>query len=222
MSTGTELIALVREQTHLDSDDASDAVILGHLNRAIEIVGTRFDWPWLQDEDTITTVADQQPYDWPTDAVYIDTLVETDKRTRLKKISSMEAWSRYGDDPPTTSARSFYLWNDKIVLVENPPAADIVLKVKFHKQATVMASAAGTPEWNDQFHEFLSDFACARLWESEEDQAMAQTSEQRFEEGLADMVNFYNDQASDERMVWGEQPDRYVATSGNMPWLNGV
>ena len=219
---GSALTTLVRDQTLLDSDDLSDAKILAPLNRAIELVGSRFDWPWLEDVADISVSAATQGYSFPTGAVKIDTILENATRVRLRKVSSMEAWQRYGDDPPTGRPRSFYLWNDKIVLVE-VPSADVTLHVKFHKQPTTMSDDTKSPEWNDQYHEFIADWAIAKLWEREEDMRMAEEAMVRFEQGIGDLANFYNDQGSDARMVWGEQPDRYAgAGGGNMPWLNGV
>ena len=219
---GTAMIALVRDQTLLDSDDISDAKILAHLNRGIEIVGARFDWPWLEDEDDIAVSEPTQAHAFPTGAVKIDAILENATRTRLRKVSSTEAWERYGDDPPTASPKSFHIWQSQVVLVEIP-SADVTLHVKFHKQPTLMADATKSPEWNSQYHEFLVDYAAAKLWEREEDLNMASEAAGRFDQGIGDLANFYNDQGSDARMVWGEQPDRFVgAGAGNMPWLNGV
>lgn len=220
--TGAELITYVRGQTLLDSDDVADSVILAHLNRAIELVGSRFDWPFLEGEDTIAVIADQQPYDWPVGAVRIETITISGKRVRLKKITSTEAWERYGDDPPTAEARAYYLWNDKIVLLENPPAS-ITLKVKFIGQPTLLSTTADSPEWNSQYHRFLGDYAIARLWQREEDQHQEAASDARFEQGINELADFYNRQASSEYAIWGEKADRYRGGGAtNMPWLDGV
>lgn len=220
--TGAELITYARAQTLLNTDDVSDATILDHLNRAIEIVGGRFDWPWLQGEDTVATVVDQQTYDWPTGAVKIDTITISGKRIRLKRISAKEAWERFGDDPPTAEPRAFYLWNDKIVTLENPGTI-VTLKIKFYGQPTLLTNDAASPEWNDQYHNFLGDYAIARLWQREENQNQEARADQAFEVGIQELAGFYNKQASDERAVWGEQPDRYRGGgASNMPWLDGV
>lgn len=222
MSTLAELTTYVRGQALLDTSDVSDAIITTYLNRAIEAVGGRFPWPFLQAVADITTVVGTTAYNFPTGAVKINSIIENGKRTRLKPITAQEAWTRYGDDPPTRSARAFYIWNEQINLVEIPDAI-VTLHVKFHKQPTLLTISTSTPQWNSQYHQFLGDWAISKLWEREEDRAAALDALQRFELGIGEMANFYNDQVANERMVWGEQPDRWVgSTRSNLPWLDGV
>lgn len=220
--TGAELIAKAREQTLLDTDDVSDAVVLGHINRAIAIVGGRFEWPFLAQTDTITLADGTQGYAWPTDWVKIDSLTIVDKRIRLKRLSAKEAEDRYGNDFPSGEPRSFFLWGNQINFVPIPNAVGTI-SARGYTQPTILAATSNSPGWNDQYHEFLADYAIQKLWEREEDQAMAEAARQEFENGIGELASFYNDQAADERMVWGEQPDKYVGSgASNMPWLDGV
>jgi len=222
MSTGTELTTMVRNQTLLDTGDVSDAIILDHLNRAIKITGGRFAWPFLHDDAVITTVVGTQAYAFPTGAVFIDAIIEPDERIRLREIGRMDAWDRYGDDPPTRDARSFYLWEEKVVFTEIPQSI-IAYIVKIRVQPTLLASGAESPQWNAQYHDFLSEYAIAKLWEREEDRALAADAMERFHTGVGDMAAFYMNQVSDTPMVWGERPDRaYASAYANTPWIDGV
>ena len=222
MATGTELVVLVRDQTLLDSDDVSDATILAHLNRAISTVGVRFAWPFLNDADTFDSEVGTRAYAFPTGCIYIDAIVEDDKRRRLKEIGRMDAWDRYGDSPPSKDATAFYLWAEQIELLELPSQV-LTYNVFFRKQPTLMATLGGTPEWNDQFHNFLSEYAIAKLWEREEDRQLSADAMDRFDEGIGEMASFYMNQAQDNPMVWGERPDRATQSRyANMPWLDGV
>lgn len=222
MATGTELIALVRNQTLLDSDDVADDVILGHLNRAISTVGVRFDWPFLHDSDTFDSVIGTRAYAMPTGCVYIDSIIEDGERRRLPEIGRMDAWDRYGDDPPTRTPTAFFLWANQIEFLELPSAVN-TYNVFFRKQPTLLASAAASPEWNSQFHEFLSEYAVSKLWEREEDRALAVDALDRFEIGLSELAQFYINQAQDNPLIWGERPDRKTRSRyANMPWIDGV
>ena len=222
MATGTELVQLVRDQTLLGTDDVTDAKILALLNRAITQVGVRFQWPFLEATDDFDSAVGTRAYAFPTDAIFIHAIIEDGKRNRLKEIGRMDAWDRYGDSPPSKDATAFYLWDEKIEFLELPSSI-ITYHVMFRKQPTVLANLAASPEWNDQFHDFLSDYAISKLWEREEDRQLSADARGRFESGIGDMAAFYMNQAEDNPMIFGERPDRATKSRyANMPWLDGV
>jgi len=222
MATRAEIRTYAREQALLDSSDVADTILDTYLDRAVSVVGSRLAWPFLDGESTFETVIGTRNYSMPATAVKIESIVRSGSKVRLREVTSTQARQRFGDDPPTTDARSFFLWDDDIHLVEIPPSVE-TYKVYFRTNPTLMAADGESPEWDSQHHLFLADFLIARMWEREEDPRAAETADRRFDQGVADMAQFYLNQASDAPMVWGESADRAVGGYyGNMPWLDGV
>lgn len=222
MADRADLRTYAREQTLLDSDDVADSILNTYLDRAVQIVATRFKWPFLETSTTFDSVADQHVYDMPDDWTYTESITEDGKNVRLRELSSQVVRQRYGDDPPTGDARSFYVYGEKLYLVEKPTQA-LTYNHFYRKSPTLFANDDATPEWDSNHHLFLAEYVIQQLWLREEDRQQAGDAQQRFEEGLGDLAQFYLDRASDDPMVWGEWPDRIVGgNQGNMPWLNGV
>ena len=222
MSTRLEITSWVREATLLSAADVASTVIESHINRAIEIVGARFPWPFLEDVGTDDSVVGTQTIEKPATSVFIDAILEGDARTRLREVTPQQALEEYGDDPPDRQPDSFYLWDDLIWFTTIPIVVD-TYKIKFHIAPTALSADGDSPQWNAQHHMFLADYSIARLWEREEDSRAAGAADQRFEMGLGLMAQHYLNQAADGPMVWGETPNRtHNSAYGNMPWLDGA
>lgn len=222
MADREDLRDYARSQTHLDSADVADATINTYLDRAVQIVASRFDWPFLEASTTFDTVVDQHNYSVPADWVKTIAIVQDGKKTRLREIGPVQAWTRYGDDPPSGTARAFYLYGNGLYLVEKPTAV-LTYHHYYLKEPTLMTLDTSTPEWNDNHHYFLAEYAIQQMWLAEEDLQQANQAAYRFEQGLAEMAQFYINQAVDSPIVWGEDADRIVSFSRtNLPWLDGV
>lgn len=222
MADRQDLREYAREQTLLDTTDVADAVLNTYLDRAIGVVADRFDWPWLDASTTVNTVVGQQNYSKPTDHVFTHALVESGKNRRLREITPVKAWQRYGDAPPTQQGKSFYFYEDKLWIAQIPPAV-VTYKWFYRKSPTLMTADNKTPEWDSNHHWFLAEFVIRELWRREEDQQAASAADQAFEQGIGSMAQFYINEADDQPAIWGEDPDRVGRSAWyNMPWMDGV
>ncbi len=222
MADRAALRTYAREQVLLDTSDVADTILDAYLDRAVQIVATRFQWPWLEASSTVDSVIGQHNYALPSGHSYTFALIEDDTKDRLRKLSPVQAWTRYGDDPPSGKARAFYFYEGELWLVETPTAV-LTYNWFYRKAPTLMAANDDVPEWDVNHHYFLAEYVISQLWLREEDRQLADGANQRFETGIAELAQFYLHRASDAPMVWGESADMSIGWNrGNMPWLDGV
>lgn len=217
-----DLIAQARLQTHLGTGEYTDAEITKFLNRGIAVIASRFDWPWLDATTTFDSVVGTMAYNVPADHVKTYSITEDGESVRLRAITQDQAYQRYGDDPPTRDPRAFYIFNGQYVFQEKPSAVK-TYNVYYKAEPSTLSAGTDVPDWNSLHHDFLADYAISKLWEAEEDRQLSGDALGRFEQGMADLANFYIHEASAHPIVWGERSDRVVGGNrGNMPWLDGA
>lgn len=208
----------VRQLTLLETDDISNDKINPILDQGVREASSRFHWPFLQASSTVTVVDGTHVYSLPSDFQYLHTLIRDDTRIRLREVSASKAWNALGDSFPSGQAESFFLWEEQLHLTKIP-SADETLNIKYFKSPTVMSDDTHTPEWDEQFHLIIADYAISKLWEREEDSIKSAEAMQKFDQGVEQMARWYNDKASDLPMVYGESPT-VGAHVDNMPWLS--
>ena len=222
----------VREQTLVESTDWSNTKILNVINQGIRDLSVRFPWPFLATSNTLTTVAAQQAYTYDTISDFagtaqklfeIEAIVDMDGRVKLEEIPAADAFKLYGGDMPTTTgATHFFTWGSSIYLLPTPSANDTDrYTVYYYRSPTELANDTDTPEWDARFHMVLAEYAIAKVWEREEEIGKSRAADQRYNEGVERMAQFYLNRAQDyPAVLGGGKPLGYPQTDrANMTWL---
>lgn len=223
----------IREETLVETTDWSNTKINAVINEGLRAVSTRFPWPFLATSNTLTVVADQQAYTFDTISDFsgtgkklfrIEAIVDNDGRVKLNEVAAADAFTMYGGDMPAAStANRFFTWGNSIYLIPTPDTNDTARYTVFYYQSAVeLSNETDTPEWDSRFHMVLADYGIARVWEREEEIGKSQAADQRFDQGVERMAQFYLNRAQDYPAIFGggksgvyhDRRDR-----ANMPWL---
>ncbi len=206
----TALTSAARRQTSLTTSDISDADVLTILNEGIQEISAMQRWDFLHTREVIDVVANTVEANLPSDFRLMDFVQQVGKRNGpLVMLSFSEYSYRYGDDPSTGSqARYFYLRTEdgtqKIGFYPTPASSGTgAYEIFYFKSPTLLVNGSDEPEWDDQFHRILVDYAAFRLWEREEYFDESQRAFQRYARTLGDMVKFYRMRHKQTRMIVG-------------------
>ena len=204
--TVDEIRTAVRLATLIDSGDVSDAALLTMINDSIYHVSQMVDAPWLEDEETLTTIASTQAYllsGFTAEVEQITKIREPSVHRSLVPISKQMAYEMWGDNVSSSTAKFYYIEQEKINLIPIPDAI-LVYKVNFIKAPAVLTTGSDTPAWLTSFHNIVVDYVVARIWEREEDFQKAAFTQQKFDQRLRAMMQTYESRA------------------GNAPWAVGA
>lgn len=196
--TVDEVISAVRLKTLIDDTQVSDAQMTTWINEGLDDVDQRMDWPFLEREETLTTVVSQQPY--PLSAfsdvvIAIISINEEDRRRRVLPISKEYAATIWGDNVNESSrATYFYIFEENINLVPIPSSIKNYL-VAFHTQMPEVTTGADTFLWFERYHRIMIDYVESKTWEREEDYEKAFIAAQRFELGVRRLQLAYQSRA---------------------------
>jgi hypothetical protein len=218
-----------RETTLLESDDWPNSKILVVINEGINVLSNRFMWPWLTDSAQLSLVADQPNYALTTidaDLNRIEAIIVNGESRRLGEVSAPSAWTQYGGQMPESPLPThFFLWGGDIHFIPSPTEnANNALTVYFYKKPTLLSGDADVPEWDDRFHAVLAYWACARIWEREEDMEKAQYWRAQFDGEVDRMASYYLNRATDAPTVvgLGHSPRARIDDRVHLPILNGA
>lgn len=209
----------VRQQTLVETDDWGDDKINAVINQGLRRLSARFDWPWLAASGTLTTVAGTGSYALPTDLRKSLAITRIDKAQRLVEVSPWEILGRWGGDLATGTPESYYVHGRTLYLDKLPSEAATYTWLYF-TSPTALDNDVDEPEFTDEFHLVLADYAVAKVWEREEDFTKAADSMKQFDRGVEEMAVFYLDVSRDRPVVFGEARTMRIGSSGsNMPWF---
>ena len=219
--TVDEITTQVRLVTLIDTGDVSDGAILTLINDCIYHISQMVDAPWLEDEETLTTIASTQAYaltGFTAEVEQITKIRQPSVKRTLIPISSVTAYDIWGDNVSSSTPKYYYIEQENINLVPIPDAV-LVYKVQFIKAPAVLTAGADTPAWLTSFHNIVVDYVVARLWEREEDFQKAAFTQQKFDQRLRAMMQTYKSRAGNASWVVGAGSG--VRGGGNTPFLDG-
>ena len=202
----------------VDSGEVSDAQLLLWINECVFDVSMRYDWPWLETNESFATVATTQAYalsDLTAEVQEILFVIRTGKQWPLLHISRDEAFARWGDDFPDGDPTWYYVSEEKINLVPVPSSVETI-KVFFVKPPTELTAGADTPAWVATFHLILSDYVEAKAWQQQEDFEKAQVAFQRYFDRLDEMRRMY--QSRENNSPWAVGAARDTRSGQNTPF----
>lgn len=212
----------VRQQTLIESDDWADGKIDAVINQGLRRLSTRFDWPWLAATTTLVTVAGTTSYDLPTGLRKTAAITRQDKPQRLVEVSLWEILGKWGGDLPTGTPTSYYRHGSKMYLDRSPSEAATYDWLYF-AAPTMLSNDTDEPQFVEEFHLMLADYAIAKAWEREEDFTKASDAMAEFTKQIEEMAAFYLDLAKDHPVIFGESRTTSIRTAPyNMPFLDGV
>ena len=216
------LRTFVRNQTLVESDDVSDANLNTMINGGLNELSLMFDWPFLQAEGTVTTVAGQINYSLPSNFRKMFVVRDEDRRATPTRLTFQQALNRWGGDPPTGGDASwYYLWNDDICLVPIPSDAESAeYRLYYQKGITELASDADIPEFASEFHLISAHYAIARVWEHQEDFPKSDSADQKFIAAAERMARYYHQRADLSPLIFGDGIRPSMFANNNMPFLD--
>lgn len=212
----------VRQQTLIEEDDWGDDKINAVINQGLRRLSTRFDWPWLAATTTLSVTSGTASYSLPTDLRKTKALIRTDKRQRLVEVSPWEIVGKWGGDLPTGTPTSYYV-HGRTMYLDRVPNESITYTWLYYTLPTTLDNDTDTPEFHEEFHLLLADYAISKAWEREEDFEKANEAMDDFTAQIEEMAAFYLDLGKDRPIVLGESRDLIMRQApNNMPWLDGV
>lgn len=195
--TVDEIRAMVRLTTMADSGEITDAELLTWINECIHDVSMRHNWPWLESQTNLTTVAGTAAYnenDWASGRAVQEILfvIRSGDDEPLHPISYELAVAAYGDDFPSGTPTKFFWWREYIYLVPTPDSAETI-KLRYIREPTALTGADDEPPWLSTFHHLVVDFVEGRVWQQQEDFVKAQVAFQKYFDRLDLMKRVYQD-----------------------------
>lgn len=191
-----------RELTLVESDDWSDAKVNALINQGIRELSTLYDWPYLEAEDTISLLADQDEYSLPSD---FSDLIEVigDGGEELTETTRRRAQRKYlGNDGGTPE--EFYFFKEKIYFVPTPSSPSFsTVVIDYHRTPTTLNNDVDVPEFHETFHLIIADYAAAKIWEREEDFHRSNFYMGKFYDGGLRMMNHYRNRSQDAPLIVG-------------------
>lgn len=221
MPTRADIRSWIREQTLLEVDDVESSVVDDWINQGIRETAAIFDWPWLTTTSTITTIADQQAYNMPSDLGRIEVIIDTDSRRRLEEYTPAEMWDRYGGNFPSAEPSKFFVWGDQIHLVPIPSSGETdALTIYYYGSPTLLNNDSDEPQFDPRFHLLLAEYGIWQAWKREEEYAKAEEAKGRFDAGIERMARHYLDRANDQPFVFGGGRMRGASIRDRTPWID--
>jgi hypothetical protein len=234
MSQLSEIRDWVRQQTLIETDDWSNAKVDNTINQGIRELAVRFSWPFLAGSANLDVTDGTAEYTFDTITDFTGTgvklfkiaaIVDNSRRFRVQEISAADAFNMYGGDmPDAQEAQMFYIWGESIFLVPTPDTTEVsAYTVYYYRSPTELTNDTDSPEWDPRFHMVVADYAIARVWGREEEVGKEQASDERFDEGIERMAQFYLNRGEDyPSIVGGGKTGIYLNQYGdraNLPWL---
>lgn len=220
MATLGEMLIDVKARCARESDSSLDSNFRTWLNQGQNNVQTRYIWPFLEAEGTVTTVASTENYDLPTNLRYLH-LVRDTSSSRILDFVSISDFYRSIPNPTATGNPYAYRLpgNTQDTSTDNPvaqiafypiPDAAYTLKIPYYRFLASMVNPNDTSAIPIEFHELMVHYAAKIYWSREGD-ARANSANDDYENMLTDMVKQYGAQPVDRMDVLGS------SDGGGMP-----
>lgn len=167
------------------------------INDAIHLITMQRDWPWLQGENTFTTVVGQQGYTLttivPLPQIWVATreLVLTwgsgNALFQVLELKQRLALDDRFDLTPQQRPYNWSIWNDQIVLA--PPPDDLyVIKHRYWITEPDLVSDTDTPLMPAEFHQTICDYASFLCFRRDREDPQAKVSWDSYQDGLKSMI----------------------------------
>ena len=189
--TLTQVRGLVRDISDLDTTDLPDSLLDTYVKEGFQrIVALERQYPFYEEEYTLTTVANTQAYTIATLGDIREIISITDTASagvRLQMIAHDDAEETWLGDANVASRPLFYtIWKKKIYLWPKP-AGIYTLTARAYRNPlytwldSPYNTAVDADEW---FHVMLGYFVLARVFQRQEDPQMSAMYMQSFEQGV--------------------------------------
>lgn len=240
---GAAIIRAVRTATLVPVSQVSDQELLTWINEGYYRIASQSQWPWLEGQGEMETVAGQQAYSLSTAIVddldkddgeeppapvpgtplavrRIVAVYDAENRVRLRQWSPASAVDVYGGDWPSSSkATAFFVWAGSLYLIPVPSVSGTRYLVLLHKAPTALTSGTG-PEFDSMFHSALVHYGEFRMWQREEDLDKAQAAYAHYADTVERMRLWYTQRFDDQPWYVGEGVQGGAWT--NTPFLDGL
>jgi len=215
-----EMRDYVRDMTLVAAHELADATIDVFLNEATQRIVLRRDWTWLH--AALETIQ-------PTETVDITTF----SLPVLKIYDVIEDGSSFSLDFTTRSMLNFairgrmfnqprvYLQEGNLLIFHPAFDGTTDVHVSFYQKPVFGPDDTDEPEpMPDEFDSVITDWACHRVWERQEDMEKSDAYRGRYEAGLGELIFFDNSSNPDRPKIHGQLASR--RRRQHMPFLDGV
>lgn len=179
MATLAEYRAQIRSIGNFPTNDTriTDAVVNREINRALRRIAMVHDWPWLQNEKTITTVAQQATYTLPSDFLRLVSLRFVDNTIPVNL--SLRSNQEVDEVPGPGQPHVYSIWNGKVKLAPFP-VGTYTLSLRYIRQEDVLVNDTDAPLIPDYWDNGVIDGALVELYRTAARTDEASLAEQRF------------------------------------------
>ena len=218
------ILAAVRLQTLIESNNVSDAEVVLVINQGIDEVSIADYWPFLEASATQTLTADAQTFAIPATFEFMVAVVDDDNDKTIPYIDPQTFFMWYGNDTGNTGTQfNFYtIWEDAVYLTPTPSTNDTNrLSLYYYKSGTQLSAGSTVPDWHEAFHPLLVEYCKWKLWEREEYYAQSERAFITYSRYLSAMSDWYMRRAKRIPGVYGDGIFRPRSGDPNIPLLNG-
>lgn len=199
MATPTELIAYVRSQSLVETDDLTTERVLTVLNRGYQELSAARGWPWAFTSDSVSVTAGNKRVTLPADYMFMGWLEDSDEY-------EVNGW-----------------WVDlpagELVFREDPTDTETMTLYYFQSVAALDTSGNAPPVFASQFHFALAEYALWKIHQREELYRRADVHRMEWMAMIEDMTRFYNQVTTGDVKFQIGQHDVQPST-GNLPFLH--
>lgn len=214
-----------RELTIVEGLNLSDTFLNTWINQALYEISAYTRWRWLQETDTITTVAGTQTYALPADFKHAIALVDDDNDRKVPHISPAKFLQLYGNDTGNSgpTALSWTVFEGVIYLHPIPSTNDTNRYTLYYYETAAQLSDDTTQvQFEAAFHWSIVEWLKWKLWEREEYFEQAEASKNAYYTMMAQMQNWYNNVVEQEPTIWGDGHRIRIHKEPNLPFLDSI
>lgn len=214
--TYDQMLNNVKARCSIKNESVWDADIRQYLNDAQQEISSRYFWPFLLSEETVTTVASTATYALAAPCTVLN-VRDTANRLSLRWVDTLD-FDRFFPGDTSEGAPSFYRIEgqdkDSASVSGTPslvlypvPAAAYTLKVREYLDLSNLNAGTDVSAVPPRFHLALVYYACSAFHESRGD-ARARANTDRFDAMLISMVEQLGAQPLDAVEVLRSEDER--------------
>lgn len=180
------------------------------LNQAQQNITTRYSWPFLEKEGTVTTASSTETYDLPTDLAFVYMVRDTTNVQKLDFITLREFFLSF-PYPTATGVPRFYRlpgYSQSVATTAAVPQVSFypipggtyTLKVLYYRRLSDLVADGDISPIPAEYHELLVNYACSAFFARQGDSRTV-THRDAYESMLLDLVEQYSGQPLDRQDV---------------------
>lgn len=219
--TGTQIAALVRQQTLIEDTNVADADLLLLINLGIQEIEAAYPgWPWLEETAVVGVTDSTTTTALPANFSYAIALHDIVNDVQLEYMSPSAFFRLFGSrSDEEGNPLVFTIFEGAFHWFPTPAASDAdQLLLYYAETATTLSTLSDTPAFAAQFHWALVEYCKWKLYEREEYYDQSERSRIMFASYVQNMVTYYQNRVKREPFMFGDGGPHNTERD-NIPWL---